>query len=205
MCENGHKTLAHDARVLEVITCPSLVPFVLLHQTGFTKEFVDLCTSMCHSGMNFHSLEAVIGKTRWQHHINIMKQKYESLVQKCNNECPCFIDFDCKTVPSDDLIAKCFLAKFIEDDTKYRWNIQSVDTGTSISFDHTFKVASNIGFLRKDRKWVNQYDSAFFVFNSGGKILSWKFTQGTSFRQVKKLLLFIQQRAVTQGNIINTV
>ncbi len=209
VCENGHKTLAHDTRVLEMITCPSLVPFVLLHQTGFTKEFVDLCTSMCHSGMNFHSLEAVIGKTRWQHHI-YMKQNYESLVQQfqifsASTECPCFIDFDLKTVPSDDLIAKCFLAKFLEDDTKYRCNIQSVDTGTSISFDHTFKVASNIGFLRKDRKWVNQYDSAFFVFNSGGKILSWQFTQGTSFRQVKKLLFLIQQRAVTQGNVINTV
>ena len=61
-CEDGHRILAHDARVLKMITSPSLVPFVLLHQTGFTKEFVDLCTSMCHNGMNFHSLEAVIGK-----------------------------------------------------------------------------------------------------------------------------------------------
>ena len=52
-CEDGLRILAHDARVLKMITSPSLVPFVLLHQTGFTKEFVDLCTSMCHNGMNF--------------------------------------------------------------------------------------------------------------------------------------------------------
>ena len=39
-CEDGHRLLAHDARVLKMITSPSLVLFVLLHQTGFTKEFV---------------------------------------------------------------------------------------------------------------------------------------------------------------------
>ncbi len=59
-------------------------------------------------------------------------------------------------LPSFDLIAKCFLAKFREDENQYHFNIQSVDTGNSISFDHTFKVASNIGFLRKDNKWINQ-------------------------------------------------
>ena len=211
VCEDGHKTLAHDARVLKLISQP-LVPFVLLHQTGFTKEFVDLCTSVCHSGMNFHSLQAVIGKTRWHYHI-CRKQRYDSLVQQFETrtmanvftECPNFVDFDLNTVPSDDLIAKCFLAKFLEEESRYRFNIQSVDTGTSICFDHTFKVASNIGFVRRDGKWITQYDSAFFIFNSDGKILSWQFTQGTSFNQVKKLLAFIHQRAVAQGNIIETI
>ena len=110
--------------MLKTITSPSLVPFVLLHQTGFTKEFVDLCTSMCHNGMNFHSLEAVIGKTRWHYHIG-RKQKYESIVQQFQKkyiagvfcEWPVvenFVDFDSKTVPSDDLLAKCFLSKFLE-------------------------------------------------------------------------------------------
>ena len=80
-CEDGHRILAHDAQVLKMITSPSLVPFVLLHQTGFTKEFVDLCTSMCQNGMIFHSLEAVIGKTRLHYHIG-RKQKYESIVQQ---------------------------------------------------------------------------------------------------------------------------
>ena len=93
-------------------------------------------------------------------------------------ECPVVenvVDFDSKTVPSDDLLAKCYLFKFLEDENKYRCKIQSVNTGISISFDHTFKVASNIGFLRRDGKWINQYDSAFFIFNSDGKVLSWQF------------------------------
>ena len=77
--------------------------------------------------------------------------------------------------------------------------------GISISFDHTFKVASNIGFLCRDGKWINQYDSAFFIFNSDGKILSWQFTRGTSLVQVKKLLNLIHQRAVAQNNTIAVV
>ncbi len=67
VCEDGHRTLAHDARVLRIISDP----FVLLHQTGFTKDFIDLCTSLCHSGMNFHSFEAIIGKTRWEYYISL--------------------------------------------------------------------------------------------------------------------------------------
>ena len=84
--------------------------------------FVDLCTSMCHNGMNFHSLEAVIGKTRWHYHIG-RKQKYESIVQQFQKkyiagvfcEWPVvenFVDFDSKTVPSDDLLANVSFLNF---------------------------------------------------------------------------------------------
>ena len=45
-CEDGHRILAHDARVLKMITSPSLVPFVLLHQTGFTKDLLT-CVLQC--------------------------------------------------------------------------------------------------------------------------------------------------------------
>ena len=79
-----------------------------------------------------------------------------------------FVDFDSKTVPSDDLLAN-FLSKFLEDENKYRCKIQSVNTGISISFDHTFKGAFNIGFLRRDGKWINQYDSAFLSSIRMGK------------------------------------
>ena len=51
-------------------------------------------------------------------------------------ECPVvetFVDFDSKTVPSDDLLAKCFLSKFLEDENKYRCKIQSVNTGISFT------------------------------------------------------------------------
>ena len=57
----------------------------------------------------------------------------------------------------------------------------------------------------RDGKWINQYDSAFFIFNSDGKILSWQFTRGPSFVQVKKLLNLIHQRAVAQNITIAVV
>ena len=107
-----------------------------------------------------------------------------------------FVDFDSKTVPSDDLLAKCFLSKFLEDENKYRCKIQSANTGISISFDHTFKVASNLdSFLEMENGLINM----IVLFLSSilmGKFCHGQFTRGTSFVQVKKLLNLIHQRAV---------
>lgn len=62
--------------------------------------------------------------------------------------------------------------------------MEAIPLGTSISFDHTFKVASNIGYLREDKKWINVYDSLFLVLNEQGKIISWQLTTGTSFEEL---------------------
>ena len=48
--------------------------------------------------------------------------------------------------PSNDLITKIVLAKFLKDERLYLAEITSFPVGESISFDHTFKVAANIGF-----------------------------------------------------------
>ena len=60
-------------------------------------------------------------------------------------------------------------------------------------------------FVEMENGLINNYDSTFFIFNSDGKILSWQFTRGTSFVQVKKLLNLIHQRAVAQNNTIAVV
>ena len=60
VCDGGHKLLAHDERVLKLLP-KDTIPFILLHQTGFTIRFVELCQSLCQTGMNFHSLQGVIG------------------------------------------------------------------------------------------------------------------------------------------------
>ena len=73
----------------------------------------------------------------------------------------------------------------MENEQYFKREIQCVDTGEELSFDHTFKIATNIGFLRDDNKWVCQYDSVFLVFNAQGKIISWQFTKGTGFDHVK--------------------
>lgn len=54
-----------------------------------------------------------------------------------------------------------FLARFLQDKQVYLKEMMAVPTGETISFDHTFKVAANIGFHREDGKWIYQYDSLF--------------------------------------------
>ena len=54
---------------------------------------------------------------------------------------------------------KCFLAKFNSQEKLYLNEMVSVTIGNSISFDHTFKVAANIGYHREDNVWVSQYES----------------------------------------------
>lgn len=128
--------------------------------------------SLCQTGMNSHSLEGVIGNMRWKKYEE-KRQLYLQMVDAHAPEIPTFESSTYyKYLPSDDTISKCFMANFLENEQYFKREIQSVDTGEELSFDHTFKIASNIGFLRDDNKWVCQYDSVFLVFNIQGKILS---------------------------------
>jgi len=45
VCDKRHKMLAHEESILQVLL-RSLIPFILSHQTGFTKELFDLCTML---------------------------------------------------------------------------------------------------------------------------------------------------------------
>lgn len=63
-----------------------------------------------------------------------------------------------------------------------------------IRLDHTFKVATNIGYLRPDGKWVNQYGSVFLVLNERGQVLAWQLTNSTSLEEVKPLLCGLKER-----------
>ena len=65
---------------------------------------------------------------------------------------------------------------FLRNEQVYLRELVSIEPGSSISFDHTFKVAANIGFVRRDGKWVPQYDSPFIVMNENSKILTWQLT-----------------------------
>lgn len=57
---------------------------------------------------------------------------------------------------------------FLENEQLYLQEMSNIAIGESLSFDHTFKVAANIGYLRQDGKWVNEYDGLFLVLNSDG-------------------------------------
>ena len=72
-----------------------------------------------------------------------------------------------------------------------------------ISFDHTFKMASNTSwYWRADGKWVSQYDSNFF---EQGQVVTWCFTRGTSFEQFNPQLEQLQQRLTWKKLLLITV
>lgn len=131
VCDNGHKIIAHNPRVLKMIPCASMIPFVLLHQTGFTREFVDLVSSLCSSGMNFHSLELTVKRMRWEDYLK-RKSMYQCAVdisKKLRDETikyPVFLEFEndrANYIPSNDIIAKCFLSRFLQDEAYYRHRV----------------------------------------------------------------------------------
>ena len=90
--------------------------------------------------------------------------------------------------PSNDVLSKCLMARFLQQEELYRREMTSIPIGESISFDHTFNVATNIGYLREDGRWMQEYDSLFIVLNGEGQVLIWQLTKGTSLDITKNLL-----------------
>ena len=134
VCELGYRILAHDQRILDMLPCKNMVPFVLVHKSGFTSNFVCLCASLCQNGMNFHSLEGVIHHRCWEF-FESRRSIYQTLHSISTHEehhsyptlCfPTFKEFGEKYLPSDDIIRKCFLPKFLEEEVAYINDIQSV-------------------------------------------------------------------------------
>ena len=93
--------------------------------------------------------------------------------------------------PSNNMLAKCFFVGFLWHENTHLQEMANMPIGNSISFDHTFKIASNIGYTREDKKWISEYDSALIVLNDQGQLLAW---QGTSFAEVTVLLQALAER-----------
>lgn len=197
-CENKHRLLAHDDSVLKTIPARSIIPFVLLCRTGLTLELVDMCTSLCTHGMNFHKIETFIIEKRWETYAK--KQDMLRLHNTLTEQSVRLEDFLTSPLaksPSNNIISKCFLATFLKNEQLYLNEILKIQAGNTISFDHTFKVAANIGFIREDGKWIHQYDSLFIVMNGAGHILAWQLTKGTTFSQIESLLKLLKERSPT--------
>lgn len=195
VCDNRHKLLAHDEIVLDKFPSKNMIPFLLLHRTGFTRELTDLCTALCRRGINFYNLESIIIERRWESFARqqelLQIHGRVSLQPVCLSE---FWDSKLSKSPSNDVLSKCFLAEFLNHEKYYLKEMTCIPIGETTSFDHTFKVATNIGYLREDSKWISQYDGLFIVLNGNGQVLTWQLTKGTSFAHVKSLLQDLLKR-----------
>lgn len=206
ICENNHRLLAHDAAILNCFPVKSVVPFMLVHKTGFLRAFADMCTSLVRSGMNFYAIETYIMERRMATYAT--GSSHFHLHQQVTHLASCesgFFNSPLSNCPSNDAVTKLFLASFLENENVYVKEMEKITIGNTISFDHTFKVASNIGYCRVDKVWVTQYDSLFLVMNSEGKIVTWQFTKGTSFEEVRNLLGDLYDRSQEQEQNIHTV
>ena len=190
-CNQRHKVLAHDESILELLP-RMIIPFILSHQTGFTKELFDMCTMLCRRGINFYNMESMILEKRWEHFCK--KQDLLSVVSDDGD----FWKSPMSNTPSNNMLAKCFLVGFLWHENTYLQEMANIPIGNSISFDHTFKIASNIGYTREDKKWITEYDSAFLVLNDQGQVLTWQLTKGTSFAEVTVLLQVLAERPKDQ-------
>ena len=99
--------------------------------------------------MNFYAIESLVIERRMETYatgISHFKQftTYQaegeerfsySLLSKC---------------PSNSVMATLFVAFFLDNESRYLHEIEKITVGKTISFDHTFKVASNIGYCRSD-------------------------------------------------------
>ena len=157
------------------------IPFVLVHRTGFTAELIEMCNSLVRSGMNFYNMESMILERRRMYARNLNRiGSLNSRTQSCSLEG--FQSSRLSNTPTDTLY-KVFLSKFSSQEHLYLSEIASVKTGSTISFDHTFKVAANIGYHREDGVWLSQYNSLFLVMNGNEQAVTWQLTSSTKFNQ----------------------
>ena len=204
VCTDNKALFVHDERLLKILPSSFEIPFILLHKTGYTKQFVEEILVLCRSGMNFYKIESMIIEARWDFYSKL-EQKFwqDTLSYKASHpetlntaSFPPFT-FDkgpLHQIPSNDAIAQCFLRDFLEKEQYYISEMASLKSSSWISCDHTFKVACNIGYLRDDKRWIQQYSSVFFVLDNQGRILSWQFTNTTSFNVVENILTNLHDR-----------
>ena len=193
MCKTSF--LAHDARIL----CqghPQSVPFVLLHKSGFTRALVDMIHGLVRQGMSFYAMETLLAENYWTRYCSRQVALVSSMAPNFNP--------DTADLVSNDLIEKCFLSTFRQEESRYNLAMTALTATDWIAFDHTFKVASNIGYYRAG-KWIKQYGSAFFVISEGGQVLGWQFTDSTSLDDVSPLLQGIVRRHRKAGIDIKRV
>ena len=194
-----------DARLMQKISTPYL-PIVLLHRTGFTASFLKHVISLVQEGLSMSSIARHIQRVREQlasetalnfisDYLLITHQQYseeEMLVLRSKFET--IVSPLIKPFPTNDIIAKYFLISFEMAETFYIGEMLALKVRHCIRLYRTFKIASNIGYLRDDKKWITQYGTVFFVINEDGQGVTWQLTNPTSLDEVAPLLCSLRDR-----------
>lgn len=196
ICLNNHTYLTTDPRLLQQIS-PECVPFVLLHKTGFLKSFIAHIVGLVNEGLGISAVERFIRNQRKNTEACLTIQAKDRVTSLDR-----YISLIVCPYPSNDVICKCFISEFLLNQAKYTSAMAKITATNLISFDHTFKVAANVGYLRNDGKWISQYNSVFIVMNQKGMVLGWQFTKSTGMDEVKQLFCGLIDRITDFQNLI---
>ena len=160
MCENGHEVPSTDPRILQMLKVEEHVPFILLHKSGFTRDFVHTILLLYIQGMPLKSIETYVRECRLQ----MCKSKLDCLqneLKLSSSTLSIHVDMESGVnlqpfhllrcpLPSNDILGKCFHVHFQQCKSAYEANMASLTAKHLISFNHMFKVASIIGYGRFD-------------------------------------------------------
>jgi hypothetical protein len=206
-CPRNHEILAHDENILKLFPQRDRLPFILSHIGGLTRELYDYIISHSSCGFKISQIEHILKQQKLED-FEIRRQMFEEDKGRFKDSNSKFDTFESEMPdelksPSNDFISLCIIHDYLAKESLYR-QCMAQTTCTWFSCDHTFKIASNVGVLRKsDKKWEKQYDSVFFVLNEDGVVLTWQLTKGTAFSQVNSLFHTLYQRFCAQGKTVN--
>ena len=202
-CRNDHRIISHDPQILKTFEQAELIPFLLLHKYGITRRLYRLIVVHTASGMRYRDVEALLTEMWRSYHTEICIRASKILGMRTsedkasNDASHTAIPQVSQLNPNRKLIRQCFVYDYCTKEKLYNARMASF-TGSWLSSDHTFKVASNVGIWQNGH-WIRQYDSLFSVMNEDGIVLAWQLTRGTGFARVKTLLIRIKNRLSKSG------
>ena len=196
-CSNCKCTmLSHDSR----LSFPEEAPFVLFYKSGITKHLGNIIFSLVTKGLGFQQIESFLAEQYWLTH-TMQQQQFQSNYALSQRQWHSNFSLMNADFISNDLLYKIYMQMFLCEEMKYSYNMECILAEKWVAFDHTFKIANNIGYFREGT-WTSQYNSCFFVLNEKGQVLGWQFTVGTLFDEVTTLLKGIYFRHNRAGKNI---
>lgn len=152
-CDKGHTRISStDPNVLHMLyERLHFQPFVLLHKTGFTTTFINTVLELVKEGNTFDGVERILKRKRQMYVMSIALQCERIL--KRGSDCGDIFKqiMSCEAIqtiqnpfPSNDVFHKCFIVHYLQHRKSYNAHMESVPVSSMLSFDHTFKVSSNI-------------------------------------------------------------
>ena len=126
------------------------LPFFLLHRTAFTRAFILYVVSLAEEGLPIQAIARHIETVR-EGHAAEMVLKIVKYHKECTSKdltdakilslatSPPIMSIS-KPVPSNDIVARCFIINFQENEMIYRTHMANQKVTTCIRLDHTFKI-----------------------------------------------------------------